>query len=74
MPGLAGAAFGSAEWDERVLTADWELGDGRRLLLLANLSDASSTPSRIPAGAPIWGGTPGKTLPPWSVFWSIGAP
>ncbi len=74
VPGLAGAAFGSAEWDERVLTADWKLGDGRRLLLLANLSDASSTASRMPAGAPIWGGTPGKTLPPWSVFWSIGAP
>jgi maltooligosyltrehalose trehalohydrolase len=72
--GLAGAAFGSAEWDERVLTADWRLGDGCRLLLLANLCDASARPSRMPAGEPIWGGTPGESLPPWSVFWSIGAP
>jgi maltooligosyltrehalose trehalohydrolase len=77
-PALAGAVFGSARfgsapWDEHVLTADWGLGDGRRLLLLANLCDAASRPSLIPAGTPIWGGPPGENLPPWSVFWSIGA-
>jgi maltooligosyltrehalose trehalohydrolase len=78
VPGLAGAAFGSARFgstrsDERVLAADWRLGNGRRLFLLANLSAATSRTSRMPAGTPIWGGTPGETLPPWSVFWSVGA-
>jgi len=78
VPCLAGAAFGSARFgstrsDERVLAADWRLGDGSRLFLLANLSAATSRTSRRPAGTPIWGGTPGETLPPWSVFWSVGA-
>jgi maltooligosyltrehalose trehalohydrolase len=72
-PRLAGAAFGSAQWDEDVLTADWRMGDGKRLLLLANLSDVKSRASRRSAGAPIWGGTPAESLPPWRVFWSIGA-
>jgi malto-oligosyltrehalose trehalohydrolase len=72
-PHLTGAAFGGAKWDDRVLTADWRLGDGSRLFLLANISDAKSRSSRMLAGTPIWGGTPGDTLPPWSVFWAIGA-
>jgi len=25
-------------------------------------------------GAPLWGGEPAPTLPPWSVFWSVAAP
>jgi maltooligosyltrehalose trehalohydrolase len=73
VPHLAAAAFGSAQWDDRVLTADWRLGDRSRLFLLANLSEARSRPSRMPAGLPIWGGTPSEILPPWSVFWAIGA-
>jgi len=73
VPRLKGAAFGSAHWDDRVLTADWRLGDGSRLLLLANLFDASARRSRTPAGTPIWGGPPGEALPPWSVLWSLGA-
>jgi maltooligosyltrehalose trehalohydrolase len=72
VPRLAGAAFGSARWDDRVLTADWRLGDGNRLFLLANVSDAKSRTSRMLAGTPIWGGPPREILPPWSVFWSIG--
>jgi maltooligosyltrehalose trehalohydrolase len=71
---LAGAAFGSTQWDDRVLTADWRLGDGSRLWLLANLSDAKPRSPQMQAGTPIWGGTAGEILPPWSVFWSIGAP
>jgi maltooligosyltrehalose trehalohydrolase len=73
VPRLAGAAFGSARWDDRVLTVDWRMGDGSRLSLMANLSDAVSRPSSTPAGSPIWGGSSGETLPPWSVFWRIGA-
>jgi maltooligosyltrehalose trehalohydrolase len=73
VPRLAGAAFGSARWDDRVLTADWRLRDGGRLSLMANLSDAESRPSSMPAGTPIWGVSSGEALPPWSVFWRIGA-
>jgi maltooligosyltrehalose trehalohydrolase len=74
VPRLAGASFGSAQWSDSVLTADWRLGDGSRLSLLANLSDAKPPSPRMPSGTPLWGGTPGDTLPPWSVFWSLGAP
>ena len=56
-----------------MLRADWRLGDSLRLHLLANLSDATCRSPQMPAGKPIWGGPPGDTLPPWSVFWSIGA-
>jgi maltooligosyltrehalose trehalohydrolase len=73
VPRLAGAAFGAARWDDRVLMADWRLGDGRALFLEANLSDAASPAAQMPAATPVWGGTPGDTLPPWSVFWGIGA-
>jgi maltooligosyltrehalose trehalohydrolase len=74
VPRLAGASFGSAQWSDSVLTADWRLGDGSRLSLLANLSDAKPPSPRMPSGTPLWGRTPGETLPPWSVFWSLGAP
>ncbi len=78
VPGLAGATFGSARFgsaplDEHVLTADWRLGHGRRLFLLANLSGAGARHFGMSRGTPIWGGTPGETLPARSVFWSIGA-
>jgi malto-oligosyltrehalose trehalohydrolase len=74
VPRLVGARFGSAQWDDRVLTADWRLGDDSRLFLLANISDATtSRPPRLQPGTAIWGGTPDEILPPWSVFWSIGA-
>jgi hypothetical protein len=51
------------------------MADGRRLRLLANLSDAASErPAGWNGGAPLWGGEPAATLPPWSVFWSVTAP
>jgi maltooligosyltrehalose trehalohydrolase len=73
VPRLAGSAFGAARWDDHVLTADWRLGDGSQLFLLANLSAEKARPPRQRAGAPIWGDNPGPTLAAWSVFWSIGA-
>jgi malto-oligosyltrehalose trehalohydrolase len=76
VPRLAGAAFGSAQWPERVLTADWRLGDGSRLSLLANLSAAPAPrprPPDKPGGSAVWGGEPRERLAPWSVFWRIGA-
>ncbi|MGY4306648.1 maltooligosyltrehalose trehalohydrolase [Bradyrhizobium sp. USDA 4369] len=73
-PLLPGATFGTADvTDESRLTAHWTMGDGSRLRLLANVSDKEiAGPSNDVSGTPIWGGTPGDRLPPWSVFWSIG--
>jgi maltooligosyltrehalose trehalohydrolase len=74
-PHLARLKFGAARSAGPVLTANWPLGEGRSLILLANLSDAASDrPRPFQSGRPIWGGEPeGGKLLPWSVFWSIGA-
>jgi maltooligosyltrehalose trehalohydrolase len=74
-PRLDGATFGDARAaDDGLLTARWRMADGATLRLLANLSNTAR--ARGPdetAGTAIWGGTPGNALPPWSVFWSLGA-
>ena len=58
--------------DGALLRAAWMHPDGR-LLLLGNLSDEpAGRPDDWPVGALIWGGDASETLPPWSVFWSIG--
>ena len=73
-PHLAGATFGTAQCDDKVLTANWSLGDNTALILLANLSDADADmPAGFQSGRPIWGGEPAGKLEPWAVFWSIGA-
>jgi maltooligosyltrehalose trehalohydrolase len=73
MPRLANAAFGEARAaDNGLLTASWQLGDGTRLLLRANLSTAEVTDnSRKESAIAICGGPPGDVLPPWSVFWCL---
>jgi maltooligosyltrehalose trehalohydrolase len=75
VPRLAGARFGDAcAGDNGLLTADWRLGDGATLQLTANLSNAAIThKARETAGTSIWGGAPGDTAKPWSVFWSLDA-
>jgi len=73
VPRLAGAKFAAARSDQHLLTSDWLLADGQTLRLLANLSDAAATPpSNFRPLRSIWGGELRATLPPWSVFWSIG--
>jgi maltooligosyltrehalose trehalohydrolase len=75
VPRLAGAAFGAAQAaDNGLLTAHWRMGDGARLLLLANLSNGAIVrrPSEA-AGTPIWGGEASDPVPPWSVFWRLEA-
>ncbi|MGB8398849.1 DUF3459 domain-containing protein, partial [Bradyrhizobium sp.] len=79
VPRLAGAAFGHAHAaDNGLLAADWRMGDGATLRLLANLSDIavarkeSQTESET-AGTVIWGGEASGLIAPWSVFWRIGA-
>jgi maltooligosyltrehalose trehalohydrolase len=74
VPHLPSATFGSAQCDESVLTANWSLDNGKLLILLANLSNVEAArPPRFQSGRPIWGGDPNDMLPPWAVFWNIGA-
>lgn len=73
-PRLAGAAFGEARaTGDGLLTADWRMGDGGRLTLLANLSDCdvSYTPAKS-EGTLIWGSELNSCVPPWSVVWRLG--
>jgi malto-oligosyltrehalose trehalohydrolase len=74
VPRLADASFAATELEACVLIADWSLGDGDTLRLLANLSggEANRPPNFRPL-RPIWGGEPAQLLPAWSVFWSMGA-
>jgi maltooligosyltrehalose trehalohydrolase len=74
VPRLSGAAFGEAHAaGNGLLTANWRMGDGASLWLLANLSDQAI--SRAPGenrGTLIWGSELGDSVPPWSVLWRIG--
>jgi maltooligosyltrehalose trehalohydrolase len=74
VPRLPGTRFGRAHRTGSVIAADWILGDASRLNVIANLSNetaaARATP---PAGRPLWNVEPPQRLPPWSVYWSIGA-
>ena len=74
VPRLAGASFAAARLEASVLIADWSLGDGDTLRLLANLSDGEAArPRNFRPLRPIWGGEPAPLLPAWAVFWSMGA-
>ncbi len=73
-PRLSGATFGDAHAnDDGLLTANWRMGDGAKLNLLANLSSgALAVDADQCRETPVWGGEPGEHLPPWSVFWRLG--
>jgi malto-oligosyltrehalose trehalohydrolase len=74
VPRLAFARFGAADaTDDGLLTANWPMGDGATLSLIANLSarDASHVTGEI-KGTLIWGTALNRNIPPWSVFWRIG--
>jgi maltooligosyltrehalose trehalohydrolase len=65
--------FIAARCEQRILSANWLLADGKTLRMLANLADdGAELPCNFRPLRPIWGGDPPATLPPWSVFWSIG--
>jgi maltooligosyltrehalose trehalohydrolase len=74
VPRLAGAAFGGARAASNgLLTADWRMGDGATLRLLANLSDREVADTGADfKGTLIWGSELGDSVPPWSVHWRIG--
>jgi len=73
-PRLAGASFGHAEFQQaNVLTAQWRLGDGALLALVANLADQTTTRGHAAfRGRAIWGGQTPERLRAWSVFWAVG--
>jgi malto-oligosyltrehalose trehalohydrolase len=73
IPRLAGARFGAARArDDGLLSANWRLGDGERLILSANLSDQPVTAESSRAeGEPIWGEAPEAVMKPWSVHWRL---
>ncbi|SDN68009.1 malto-oligosyltrehalose trehalohydrolase [Afipia sp. GAS231] len=73
-PRLAGAAFGAASATlDGLLTADWRMGDGTTLALVANLSDREiSHAATTSNGTPIWGSELNGRVPPWSVVWRLG--
>lgn len=63
---------GDVTFENGVLTGHWP-ADRKSLLLLANLSDDTKPqPGAIAWGTPVWGGTPPRDLPPWSVYAAIG--
>jgi maltooligosyltrehalose trehalohydrolase len=56
-----------------LLTANWRLGDGATLRLLANLSTSAIAHKPDQAtGTSIWGGEAGDVIPPRAVFWQLG--
>jgi maltooligosyltrehalose trehalohydrolase len=75
IPRLAGAGFGQAHAaDNGLLTASWRMGDGATLQLKANLSKHELAHQQDKAtGTQIWGSETGSMMPPWSVFWNLGA-
>jgi malto-oligosyltrehalose trehalohydrolase len=69
MPG--GCAHAACEGGR--LVAQWRLGDGGALFLLANVTrETVSRGAPAKDGRPIWGGAPAEELAPWSVHWAIG--
>jgi len=69
---LAQVKFGSATREGPVLHVSWPLAGKKHLLLLVNLSHKlAQCPAPLQWGRSLWGGNPGKQLPPWAVFWSI---
>jgi maltooligosyltrehalose trehalohydrolase len=56
-----------------VITAEWRLGDGSTLALMANLSgEAAKAPRLTGESRALWGDAASDKLPPWSVSWTIG--
>ena len=75
VPRLADTTFGGAHaTDGDLLTADWRMGDGTTLRLLANLSAGEIAREQSETtGTPIWGDSTSGLVPPWSVFWRLEA-
>jgi len=75
VPRLADTTFGGAHaTGGDLLTADWRMGDGTTLRLLANLSAGEIAREQSETtGTPIWGDETSGLVPPWSVCWRLEA-
>ena len=81
VPRLRNLRAGMADFElisERALCAHWRLGDGTRLTLIANLSDAAASCRESPAGkllyaVPGFSGAYDGHCPAWSVVWFLDA-
>jgi maltooligosyltrehalose trehalohydrolase len=72
-PHLAGSRFGGAWLEGYTLNANWLLGNGTRLSVLANLSaDEQAYSEYDDAARPIFGGAIPASLAPYAVHWTIG--
>jgi maltooligosyltrehalose trehalohydrolase len=75
VPRLANASFGEARAEDNgLLTASWIMGDGCKLHLLANPSDAEIKRPTTPGRRPIWGEDASDHLRPWSVVFLLEEP
>jgi len=73
VPRLGGARFGEASvGDNGLLSANWQMGGGASLRLLANLSEQAIATQRHETGTKLWGSDLSGGLSPWSVHWHIG--
>jgi malto-oligosyltrehalose trehalohydrolase len=73
VPRLAAARFGDASaQDSGLLSANWRMGDGTSLQLLANLCDRDIDIQTMITGTKIWGGDLSDAISPWAVHWHIG--
>jgi maltooligosyltrehalose trehalohydrolase len=72
LAGIRGARARAERMQGGVMMAQWQLGDGSSLRLLANLAAETGARPAWLGGRPIWGGAPAQELRPWSVHWGIG--
>jgi malto-oligosyltrehalose trehalohydrolase len=73
VPRLTGARFGNASaGEDGLLSANWPMGDGTALQLLANLSDRPVATEAGIRGTKLWGDDLSGVLSPWAVHWHIG--
>jgi maltooligosyltrehalose trehalohydrolase len=71
LPAIAGGRA-KAQSNRGLIAAQWQLGDGSRLVLQANLTDQAAAAPQATGGRTIWGTPADKELNPWSVHWAIG--
>jgi maltooligosyltrehalose trehalohydrolase len=78
VPRLTGTQSCAARYrcEGRGLSVEWDLPDGGRLMLAANLSAIATEPLAKPRGRLIWGVMPqdGNQLAAWTTLWSIETP
>ncbi len=68
----------TADVKDAGLQVAWPLGDGRRLVLIANLAAEDAAIGAVPAGLPVFESAPDLqrsmqqgSAPPWSVLWLL---